>query len=252
MRECVECGKQFPAYMRVDGKLRNFSGRKKCLDCSPYVPDPRRAEYGRKGSLAYQQGYAASIRGRYNRKPNTCPTCQTSIPYEDRFRKVYCNSSCAAKYNNKRRKQRRLCIYCGVKEIKRHATRYCSLSCQRQYKLKQRIDEFNSGVNVTYHPNSLRNVLKVIYHNTCRRCGLKEWMGKPITLQIHHKDGNHTNNTKENIDFLCPNCHSQTDNYGAKNKNGTRTYRKKYYKSKAQQINLSLFPRHAPILGESK
>jgi len=52
----------------------------------------------------------------------------------------------------------------------------------------------------------------------CEQCSLPPvWNGKPITLQIDHRDGNGLNNLKENLRFVCPNCHSQTDNYGAKN-----------------------------------
>ena len=51
----------------------------------------------------------------------------------------------------------------------------------------------------------------------CERCGITDWMGMPITLQLHHKDGNHHNNQLDNLEILCPNCHTQTDTYGAKN-----------------------------------
>lgn len=44
----------------------------------------------------------------------------------------------------------------------------------------------------------------------CNYCGLgKVWNGKPITLEINHIDGNWLNNLKENLEFACPNCHSQ-------------------------------------------
>ena len=44
-------------------------------------------------------------------------------------------------------------------------------------------------------------------------CGITEWNNKPIVLQLHHIDGNHNNNNLENLQLLCPNCHSQTENY---------------------------------------
>ena len=61
----------------------------------------------------------------------------------------------------------------------------------------------------------------------CECCGITEWNGKEIRLQVHHKDGDHLNNELENLQLLCPNCHSQTDTYaGKKNKKGkiTRKY----------------------------
>ena len=50
----------------------------------------------------------------------------------------------------------------------------------------------------------------------CEACGLKpEWNGKELRLQVDHKDGDVLNNHPENLRFLCPNCHSQTENYGS-------------------------------------
>lgn len=47
----------------------------------------------------------------------------------------------------------------------------------------------------------------------CECCGLTEWIGQKITLEIHHKDGNRLNNSLENLELLCPNCHSYTENW---------------------------------------
>ena len=52
----------------------------------------------------------------------------------------------------------------------------------------------------------------------CECCGVTEWNGNPLRLQLHHIDGNHFNNKIENLQILCPNCHSQTDNWGCKTK----------------------------------
>lgn len=47
----------------------------------------------------------------------------------------------------------------------------------------------------------------------CECCHLKEWQGKPIKLEVHHKDGDYTNNCLDNLSLLCPNCHSYTDSW---------------------------------------
>ena len=52
----------------------------------------------------------------------------------------------------------------------------------------------------------------------CECCGISEWNGKELKLQIHHINGNHFDNRLENLQILCPNCHTQTDTYGSKNK----------------------------------
>ena len=53
----------------------------------------------------------------------------------------------------------------------------------------------------------------------CEKCGLQEWQGQKIPLQVHHIDGNHYNNVIDNLQILCPNCHAQTDTYAGHNKN---------------------------------
>ena len=53
----------------------------------------------------------------------------------------------------------------------------------------------------------------------CAICGNEgEWLGKPLTLQLDHIDGNHTNHSLNNLRFLCPNCHTQTATYGSKSR----------------------------------
>ena len=47
----------------------------------------------------------------------------------------------------------------------------------------------------------------------CEICGLSEWNGKELSLELHHINGNPTDNRIENLQILCPNCHSQTDTY---------------------------------------
>ena len=52
----------------------------------------------------------------------------------------------------------------------------------------------------------------------CAICGNEQiWQNKFLRLQIDHIDGDFLNNEKENLRFLCPNCHSQTKTFGSKN-----------------------------------
>ena len=53
----------------------------------------------------------------------------------------------------------------------------------------------------------------------CECCGITNWNNKPLVFQIHHIDGCQSNNKVNNLKLLCPNCHSQTDNYSNKKRN---------------------------------
>jgi hypothetical protein len=53
--------------------------------------------------------------------------------------------------------------------------------------------------------------------NICEACGLTEWQGRPLNMQLHHNNGDGSDNRLENISFLCPNCHAQTDTWGGRN-----------------------------------
>ena len=54
--------------------------------------------------------------------------------------------------------------------------------------------------------------------NRCDFCGLTEWRGRPLSIQIDHINGVPDDHRVENLRMLCPNCHSQTETYGARNK----------------------------------
>jgi len=58
----------------------------------------------------------------------------------------------------------------------------------------------------------------------CERCGIDEWLGGRIVIELHHQNGDPTDNRLQNLQLLCPNCHSQTHNYCKKQelRNGKR------------------------------
>lgn len=52
---------------------------------------------------------------------------------------------------------------------------------------------------------------------SCESCGRNEWQDLPIPLELHHVNGDSTDNRPENLKLLCPNCHALTDNYRGRN-----------------------------------
>ncbi len=125
------------------------------------------------------------------------------------------------------KKPRNNCLNCG-EECSRATYIYCSNKCQKSYERKKiRESWYNEG-----NPPSWRAIKSILFEDRerkCQVCGISEWNGKSIVLEIDHIDGNYENNKPENLRFICPNCHSQTDTYKARNMGKGRHYRRERY-----------------------
>jgi DNA-binding CsgD family transcriptional regulator len=74
-----------------------------------------------------------------------------------------------------------------------------------------------SGVHRGRHNIKLRLVRSGLKEEQCERCGIREWLARPLTFALHHVNGDRHDNRIENLEFLCPNCHSQTDTFAGRN-----------------------------------
>ena len=126
------------------------------------------------------------------------------------------------------------CKNCGKELNERHKI-YCDNKCQKEFEYRQYIqrwkDGLESGMRGDYQLSGhIRRYLFEKYDNKCSSCGWSEinlWTNT-LPLEVHHLDGDYTNNEETNLTLLCPNCHSLTDTYKNANING-RIGRKKYY-----------------------
>jgi HNH endonuclease len=79
--------------------------------------------------------------------------------------------------------------------------------------------EIIEGKHPQYNTFALKNrLLKAkLLERKCDNCKLEKWLGEDIPLEMHHKDGVSYNHKLENLQLLCPNCHTLTDTYRSKN-----------------------------------
>ena len=127
----------------------------------------------------------------------------------------------------------RYCLNCG-KVLSNRQTKYCSNICQADYQYKQYINRWKSGeetglsgeYGISQH---IRRYLMDKYSCKCQLCGWGETnpYTNTVPLEIHHIDGDYKNNNEDNLQLICPNCHSLTETYKSHNKNG-RKQRAKY------------------------
>lgn len=83
------------------------------------------------------------------------------------------------------------------------------------------LEKIFSGEHFATGPMIKRKMLSEgLIEDKCSECGLEPmWNGKKLVLQLDHIDGNRTNNSRNNLRLLCPNCHTQTHTFSrGKNK----------------------------------
>jgi hypothetical protein len=69
---------------------------------------------------------------------------------------------------------------------------------------------------------SLRFRILYEQEKKCNKCGLNSWLGQELILELEHKDGNNKNNERNNLEMICPNCHSLTETWRGRNKRERR------------------------------
>ena len=198
----------------------------------------------------------------YEKNKKQCLCCGEDIPFNARSpseykRQKFCNQKCAASFNNlnknrylKKRLEKNTeknnivlqevlsknyCKNCG-KEIDSRK-QFCNLKCLQRFQQNSYVQRWKEGLEDGRSgkygiSKRIKTYLFEKYDNKCSQCGWCEMnitTGK-IPLEVHHKDGDYTNNSEDNLTLLWPNCHSLTPTYKAANIGNGRKDRKIYYK----------------------
>lgn len=151
--------------------------------------------------------------------------CKSKLPSN---KKCFCSRECSVEYNSIPNKT---CSYCSIQFFSKHTSaKFCSRKCQADARYDKNVSEWKSGKKNGWTGKTVsirefvRKYLLDKFDNKCCKCGWCEI--HPITqkspLEVNHINGDATDCREENLEILCPNCHSLTFNFRALNKNGMR------------------------------
>jgi len=197
MRTCKNCNEKLLATFIIDGKRRNLAHRKFCLNCSPFGSHNTRKDVNVKSSLATINKIPIDEFKQLVKQSNSRAEILDILTLRQ--------SSASYKILNKRIEKENLDISHFHRIIKSN-------------RLIQNSEIFIIGkrdLNQLPRQRILKDQLKKY---SCEICSLTEWNGKNIVLQLDHINGHRYDNRLENLRFLCPNCHSQTETFCGKDK----------------------------------
>lgn len=140
----------------------------------------------------------------YKRNPNTaCTVCGKPIyrrPGQIKQGRVFCSQTC---YGLATRKEHP-CVVCGKPILSSANKNTCSRGCANTNRAGIKYKGRAPKDKVVYQRGLKLRLLK-LRGPICERCGYARYE----ILNVHHKDRNRQHNTLDNLELLCPNCHSE-------------------------------------------
>ena len=125
----------------------------------------------------------------------------------------------------------KICLNCEkeFKHLSGYSGKYCCSQCFAEHKHKIGYNKILIGdssiMRANYVPSQFKPDIIKEQNEVCAICGMpQEWNNKPLVFILDHIDGHASNNKRDNLRCICPNCDSQLDTYKSKNKCGERSY----------------------------
>lgn len=130
---------------------------------------------------------------------------------------------------NKGKGAPRKCKLCN-NDIDVYSAKYCSIKCANKHRSLKTYNDFLTNnekyCRASYSPTLLKKFFLEEQNHCCAICNMKdEWNNKSLVFVLDHIDGDASNNKRENLRLVCPNCDSQLDTFKSKNKNSARKER---------------------------
>ena len=138
-----------------------------------------------------------------SKSKSCCENCTPNKPLKNRVRGVIPCEHCLTPTKNQK---------------------YCCVDCSAKDRRKKAAESGKAGNRCA------RLWLIQLRGHKCEICNNTEWLGSPITLELDHIDGNPDNGKLENLRIVCPNCHSKTPTWKARNTGNGRHKRMERYR----------------------
>ena len=127
----------------------------------------------------------------------------------------------------------RQCRGCGSELTKRSQKIYCGNACQQSARRKSSTERWLESGEAWIdgrRTHYIREYLADAQSGCCAICGgANMWLDLPLALVLDHIDGDPSNNRRENLRLVCPNCDSQLATYKSRNRGKGRHYRRQRY-----------------------